>query len=247
MRGKGNPEALAKWRAEQKTNGLPIVKRVKVYPEEVNDGKVTKKEFKVKDTEGKIYLLGHKSYLMLKKAIQAGLDDNTGLGLLAQDIYNTLESNWTSKEDKKKLQMAYKLLERLNSIAIKELAVKAAISVVDKIVPDKISPRKAEGEKSADELRESVLGLFKKLGVGNPKDPQFNARTTNPADSQTGGCTTVTAIISATRNPGKTETGTPDRFLFASRNTSGQLPQELETPEAPVRGQPDSKDGNDNN
>ena len=218
----------------------------KGYPAEVIEGKVTKVEHKKREVSDNIHLIGNKATRMLDKAIKEGLKNESDLNALSEDIYHVLKlEGW----DKAKLGRAYKLLEKCNNIAKQELAVRAASFVVDKLVPDKIEPRRAEGAESAEELRKSLFGFLKGLGGSGKKRAAFIVETdgqtvkgiagdrgheipegTEPVDNTVGGL----------------ESSAPDRLLRTGGETPGRVPQEPEETPSIVRSEPDGKDINDN-
>jgi hypothetical protein len=221
----------------EKMNGRPA------YPATVKAGVVSKEKASKDQTADKIYQLGGPASRMLRKAINLGLQDKIELGGLADEIYHELGNiGW----DKKRLDRAYKLLQKCQNINIMELGVKAAIEVLDKNVPDKIPQKKEEGVKSADDIRESILGLFKRIGAGKSQGGRSVVGIRVETNSESGQRTTVEGAVSVTGTPSETETGKTDRFLRAGGEATGSVPPEPEVTQDPIRSEPDSENDNDN-
>ena len=208
----------------------------KGYPLEVKNGDVTKEKYNTKEAEGKLYLLGNPSARMLKKAVLAGLNEQQ----LPDSYIDGLVAKIAGAGvfDSKELVKINKLLHKANEkLDVQELAVKASQYVLDKQVPDKIAPQKSGGTENVDELRASVLRLFKglkgasKLSVGISVETDGSGNEGNPGN---GGRQIHTRIESITKGPSGLERPPSNRLLRTGGDTPGKLPQIEKDPPSPT-------------
>ena len=226
--------------------GVPGSAGPKGYPEEVKRGKITKKEFKTRLISENIHNIGPKATRMLDKAIREGLKNNSDFNDLSNEIYRQLVSDGWAKE---KLARVYKLLEKCNNMARQELAVKASSFVVDKLVPDKIEPRRVEAAQSAEELRKTLFGFLKGLGKGGKARAAFvvetdGQRTQGFAGDR--GHPQPKGIESAGNGTGRLEVAPPDRLLRTGGESAGGVPQEPEKAPGAVRSEQNGENDHNN-
>lgn len=237
-------EGLVRYREQMKAIKNAAGAGRKGYPDGKDGTSLEgKQKFKKDEASDKVYLLGNKSALMLRKAINEGLSDKPELNAIGHELYELAEgADW----DKKKLSEAFRFLVKCQNTAIKELAVNASKFVIDKLIPDKVEGRKPAEEKSADELRKSLLGLFGKIRKRGFAGSESDDDAPSSGDASKSERTTVTGIVSVTRDIGAKTEGTPDRFLRASGGPTRQLSQEPEIVEGVVRSEPGSENLDDN-